>query len=188
MKKIDVAIQSYKKPESMIYTLLSLKKYCGDLIDTIYINDDCSNDGTIDYYNDELKKILYPIKLRVRENISPSGYNKTILTRIAFGKKTFLEKIRLLMYIPINRLEFHSTEDDVRYQWAVNETDKDYLFLIHDDIKFFANVAKLYLDVMESDDKYAIVGDMGYCSVCPYGPCGEKCSPIKILNGDYPSK
>ena len=36
--KVDVAVQSYKKPESLVYTLLSLKKHCGKHIDTIYIN------------------------------------------------------------------------------------------------------------------------------------------------------
>lgn len=27
MEKVDVAVQSYKKPESLIYTLLSLKEH-----------------------------------------------------------------------------------------------------------------------------------------------------------------
>ena len=53
MEKIDVAVQSYKKPESLIYTLLSLKKYCGNHIDTIYINDDCSGDDVISCYKDK---------------------------------------------------------------------------------------------------------------------------------------
>lgn len=187
MRKIDVVIQSYKKPESMIYTLFSLKKYCGNVVDTVYINDDCSNDGTLDFYNEKLKKALYPIKIKVRENIKASGYNKTIMTKTAFKKKTMLEKIRLLFYIPIKRLSFHSTDDDIRYQWGINETDKDYLFLIHDDIKFFDDIISLYIKIMDSDREYAIVGDMGYCSVCPYGPCGSKCSPDKILKGQYPS-
>lgn len=188
MTKIDVAIQSYKKPESMIYTLFSLKEHCGELIDTVYINDDCSRDGTIEFYNDRLQQALYPLKIKVRENVQPSGYNVTLMTKDAFKKKNILEKMRLLLYIPIKRLKFHSTDDDIRYQWALNQTDKDYLFIIHDDIKFFANIAEVYLNIMESDSKMAIVGDMGYCRVCPFGPCGEKCSPEKILKGVYPDK
>ena len=50
MNKVDVAIQSYKKPESLVYTLFSLKKYCGEHIDTIYINDDCSGNNITKYY------------------------------------------------------------------------------------------------------------------------------------------
>ena len=38
MTKIDVAINSYKKPESLIYTLMTLKKVAADLIDTVYIS------------------------------------------------------------------------------------------------------------------------------------------------------
>ena len=37
--KIDVAVPSYKKPESLLYTLMTLKKVAGDLIDAVYIND-----------------------------------------------------------------------------------------------------------------------------------------------------
>lgn len=172
----------------MIYTLFSLKKYCGELIDTVYINDDCSRDGTLDYYDEKLKKALYPMKIRIRENDIPSGYNVTLMTKTALEEKTLLEKIRLLLYIPIKRLKFHPTDNDIRYQWAINETDKEYLFLIHDDIKFFSNIAEVYMKIMEKKSKMAIIGDMGYCSVCPFGPCGEKCSPEKILNGTYPSK
>ena len=35
--KIDVAVPSYKKPESLLYTLMTLKKVAGDLIDAVYI-------------------------------------------------------------------------------------------------------------------------------------------------------
>lgn len=188
MEKIDVAIQSYKKPESMIYTLFSLKKYCGDLIDTVYINDDCSRDGTLEYYNERLKNALSPLKIKIRENDAPSGYNITLMTKEAMRKKTILEKIRLIMYIPIKRLEFHNSDNDIRYQWAINQTDKEYIFLIHDDIKFFNNIAQVYFDILEENSNLAIVGDMGYCSVCPYGPCGKMCSPKKILEGVLPSK
>lgn len=88
MEKIDVAIQSFKKPESLIYTLLSLKKYCGDYIDTIYINDDCSGGDLINYYKDDiLKKRLYPIKIKIRVNTKPSGYTYTLLTKEMWNKK-----------------------------------------------------------------------------------------------------
>ncbi|MDD7681146.1 MAG: hypothetical protein PUJ06_11685 [Stecheria intestinalis] len=187
--KVDVAIQSYKKPESLIYTLFSLKKCCGNLIDTIYINDDCSGNGTIDYYlNPRLSDALAPIKLKVRENELASGFNVTLMTKESFSKKSFINKLQLLGYIPIHRLKFHKTSDDVRYQWAINNTDKKYLFIIHDDIKFFDNILKIYLDRITSNSKLAIVGDLGGERLCPFGPCGDKCSPKKILNGDYPCK
>lgn len=191
MEKIDVAIQSYKKPESMIYTLLSLKKFCGELVDTIYINDDCSNDGTVDYYlSEDLKNRLKPIKLKVRSNIKPSKYTYTLMTKELYNKKSFVQKMQLQGHKLINRLRWMPTEDDIRYQWAINNTDKKYLFIIHDDIKFYDNILRLYKTVIDSDDNMAIVGDLGGARLCPFGPCGEhnKCSPLKIMNGNYPCK
>ena len=189
MEKIDVAIQSYKKPESLVYTLLSLKKYCGDYIDTIYINDDCSGNNILDNYtNNELRNRMFPIKIETRENIKPSGYTHTIITKEMWKKRNIIEKIRLMGHFFIRRAEFYSSSDEVRYQWAINSTNKKYIFLIHDDIKFFKNVLELYINIMKKDSKMAIVGDLGGCKFCEFGPCGEKCSPEKILHGIYPCK
>lgn len=187
MEKIDVAIQSFKKPESLIYTLLSLKKFCGEIIDTIYINDDCSGDEVVQhYYNQEFINLMSPIKIKIRVNRKPSGYTFTLMTKEAFKKKTLKEKIRLILHIPIKRLKLYKTSDDIRYQWAINNTDKKYLFIIHDDIKFYQNIAEIYLSKFKNDSKLAIVGDMGGARLCPFGPCGEKCSPEKIMNGYRP--
>lgn len=189
MEKVDVAIQSYKKPESMIYTLFSLQKYCGDIIDTVYINDDCSNDGTVDYYLDgELQRRLAPIKIKVRVNDKPSKYTYTLMTKDLYKRKTFVQKLQLQGHKLIKRLRWMPTEDDIRYQWAINQTDKKYLFIIHDDIKFFDNILKLYISVMDKDNNLAIVGDLGGSKRCPFGPCGvtDKCSPKKIMAGEYP--
>ena len=186
MMKVDVAVQSYKKPESMIYTLLSLKKYCGECIDTIYVDDDCSDDGTVEYYDDHLREALAPIRLEVRINRKRSLYTKTLMTKKLFRKKRFAEKLRLLGHMPIKRLRWMPTEDDIRYQWAIQKTDKPFIMLIHDDIKFFDNVVAVYLAAMEADDQLAIVGDLGGSKRCPFGPCGGNCSPLKILEGQYP--
>lgn len=189
MKKVDVAIQSYKKPESLIYTLFSLKKYCGDYIDTIYINDDCSGDNILKYYESkQLIERMKPIKLKIRENIKPSGYTHTLLTKEMWSRKKLAEKMRLIGHFFIKRAKIYSTSDDIRYQWALNNTDKKYIFLIHDDIKFFDNVLEKYIECMEKNKNLAIVGDLGGSKRCPFGPCGKKCSPEKILRAEYPCK
>lgn len=189
MEKVDVAIQSYKKPESLVYTILSLRKYCGEHIDTIYINDDCSGKDIINFYSDPaLLEMIKPIRIQTRINESPSGYNVTLMTKEAFRKKNPIQKLQILSWALIHRLAWHNTSDDVRYQWAINSTDKKYLFIIHDDIKFFDDVLGLYLQKMTDQKDLAIVGDLGYERLCPFGPCGEKCSPEKILQGKYPCK
>ena len=96
--KVDVIIQSYKKPESLIYTLLSLKKYCCNQIDTIYIDDDQSNDGTINFYNEQFFEAMKPIKIKVRVNIKKSGYTHTCMTFNAFRRKTFIETYWFFFY------------------------------------------------------------------------------------------
>lgn len=185
--KVDVAVQSFKKPESLIYTLLSLKKVCGNLIDTIYINDDCSNDSTVEMYkNSEFLTMMSPIKIKVRVNEIPSGYTHTLMTKKAFSKKKIIKKIQLLLSILIKRCKFYKTDNDIRYQWAINETDKKYLFIIHDDILFKNNVLEIYLNAIQSKEMVAIVGDLGGSRRCPFGKCGENCSPKKIMEGYRP--
>ncbi len=190
MEKIDVSVQSYKKPESLVYTLFSLKKYCGELIDTVYINDDGSNNGTVECYTDEkFKQMMAPINIKVRVNEKPGKYTKTLMTKELFKRKSLGKKIQLLLHTFIDRIQWHDTEEDIRYQWAINQTDKKYLFIIHDDIKFFDNVLALYLEDIKSGG-HAVVGDFGGCELCRFGPCGEegKCGPEKIMAGIYPCK
>lgn len=185
--KVDVAVQSYKKPESLVYTLLSLKKYCGNHIDTIYINDDCSGEGVVAHYtNPELLELMKPIRIKVRINKKPSGYTHTIVTKEVLFRKNPVQQLQLLGHFLIKRAKWYTTTDDIRYQWAINNTDKKYIFLIHDDIKFFDDVLGLYIKYVENNDKLAIVGDLGGSKRCIFGPCGEKCKPELINKGVYP--
>ena len=184
---IDVIVQSYKKPESLIYTLLSLKKYCGKHIDTIYVDDDISGEDTLKFYDDKLVQTLSPIKVKVRVNQKKSGYTHTLMTKDSFKKKKLNNKIQLLMSFLIKRTKFYSTSDDIRYQWGINNTDKKYVFIIHDDIKFNDDVLGLYINEIEKNEKLAIVGDLGGSKRCPFGPCRSKeCSPEKIMEGYRP--
>ena len=98
LKFVDVAIQSYKKPESLIYTLFSLKKYCSDLVETVYINDDCSGGEVVSKYLDaNLQEMLKPLKIKVRINEKPSKYSSTIMTKTLFKKKPFIQKFQLIL-------------------------------------------------------------------------------------------
>jgi len=184
--KIDVAILSYKKPESLIYTLMSLKKYCSDYIDTIYIQDDCSNDGTVDYYQKpEIIAYFQPWKIMVRENDSPvrwhrvyvKGYSPAYYNRLDLKIRKFKRHIKGVKEEPI---VYHRT-DDIRYQWAINQTDKKYLLVIHDDIEFYDNIVNLYLSRISSNT--AIVGDLGQCWKCKFE---SKCNPVNIMKKEYP--
>lgn len=188
MQKIDVAINSYKKPESLIYTMLSLKKYCGEYVDTIYINDDQSNDATVKFYLEpKLHKMMHPIKILTRINEKRSGYSKTITTQDMFVHNPVYQLIRFIFdRIRLPQFKgFIYNNNDIRYQWAINSTDKEYLFIIHDDIKFNGNVIKAYLDEMRKRQNCAIVGELGQCNICRES---NVCNPELIMNGERPSK
>lgn len=177
-QKVDVAVLSYKKPESLIYTLLSLKECCGANIDTIFIDDDNSGDGAVELYsNQEFLKAMAPINIKVRVNEKHAGiyfYNKLMFRRpqnfLQFGKDIIKRRHPVII-----------EEDDVRYQWALNQTDKKWVFIIHDDIKFYGNVIELYLS--KASEETAIIGDLGQCWRCGYE---KECNPQMIMSGFRP--
>lgn len=180
--KVDVAVQSYKKPESLLYTLMSLKKVSGDLIDTVYINDDCSNDGSVEIFNDiRVKEYFAPWKLNVRVNTKNVGVNQVYMLK---HRPDYMNWLFVLSKFKrfIDPKTTHN-KDDVRYQYAIDNTDKKYLLVIHDDVKFFKNIVQLYLDTMEANPNLAIVGDLGQCWRCKFS---EICSPKKLMQGFRP--
>ena len=184
MKKIDVAINSYKKPESLIYTLMTLKKTSGDLIDKVYINDDCSGNGAIELYNHPaIREYFQPWTLDVRENTRNVGI-KEVYVPDARPKYE-----RSLWYLLGHWKRFYGKDyphnrSDIRYQYALDNTDKEYLMMMHDDVKFVKDTVSLYLNAFKGKDKMALVGELGQCWRCRFA---EICNPKKIMQGDRPS-
>ncbi len=185
MERVDVAIQSYKKPESLIYTLLSLKKYCGEHIGTIYINDDKSGNDVVKYYHDKqfLEK-MFPIKILVRVNKYhfPPAYVVHPLPKYLIPLSVS-ELITLLKCI--KHMKF-PTENDIRYQWAINKTTASKLLIIHDDVKFNADIIEKYFECFEKNKNLIVAGELGQCWICSHSK--EGCTPKKIMQGVYPSK
>lgn len=180
--KIDVAVQSYKKPESLIYTLMSLKRVSGDLIDTVYINDDCSNDGSVEIFNNmSVKEYFAPWKLNVRVNTKNVGVNQVYMFKHRPDYMNWLFVLSKLKRF-LDPKTTHN-KDDVRYQYAIDNTDKKYLLIIHDDVKFFKNIVWLYLNTIEANSNLAIVGDLGQCWRCKFS---KICSPKKLMQGFRP--
>ena len=177
--KVDVAIQSYKKPESLIYTLLTLKKHCGELIDTVYVQDDCSDDGTAECYSDpRFLELMDSIKIKVKVNSRPCW--------IHYFEKEMVKKPHNCFWYCMNKIVGRKPllieREDVRYQWALDSTDKDYLFVLHDDVMVTGNIIGKLLEAM--GENVAIAGDLGQCWRCPYS---DHCSPEAICSGERPS-
>lgn len=187
MGKVDVAVQSYKKPESLIFTLLTLHRHSKDCIDTIWINDDQSNNGAIEAYN-ELKKsnILDPWNIKIRVNTKRVGW----WISFAYGRvpkyvSTLFFLKRMIWNFYKNKT-FFINRQDFRYQWAIESTDKAKLMIIHDDVAFLNDVVSPLRSSFEDSKKIAISGDLGQCWRCRYKELG--CTPAKVLDGYRPDK
>lgn len=181
--KIDVAVNSFKKPESLLYTLMTLKRVAGDMIDTVYINDDCSGDDTCRIYrHPSVAEYFKPWTINVRENprnvwvnqAYPRGYYPAYMNW----------KYMLTHWIRFVSPKFEHDKNNIRYQYAIDSTDKKYLYIIHDDVKFTGNVPDIYLQSFAKDDKCFLVGDLGQCWRCRFK---DICTPQKIIDGEKPS-
>lgn len=184
--KIDIAVQTYKKPESLFYSLMSLFEVSKCHIDTVYIADDCSGiDVQNTYLNERVRSYFHPWKIMCRVNTRPAravqtwvrGYRPKYISLRKWFSRWFRSLYR-------SRVIFHDI-DDVHYQWAIRSTDKPYLFTLHDDIEFRDDIVGLYLSRI--NEKTAIVGDLGQCWRCPCGLLQPPCSASKIMNGVLPS-
>lgn len=183
MKKIDVAINSYKKPESLIYTLMTLKKTSGDLIDTVYINDDCSNPEVCALYaHPAVQEYFKPWKLDIRVNTENVGVREVYVRNCRPAYERTLGFI-LSHWKRLYTKEFPHNRADVRYQYAIDNTDKDYLMIMHDDVKYLKDTVSFYLKELQEDAKMSIVGELGQCWRCGFA---KICNPQKIMSGQRP--
>ena len=178
--KVDVAVQSFKKPELLIYALLTLKKHCDGRIGTVYIQDDCSGDGTVDYYAEPgFLELMAPIRIKVKVNPRPCW--------IHYFEKDMVKKPRNLIWFLLNKIVGRRpilvARDEVRYQWALDSTDKKYMLVIHDDVMITGDIVSKLLSAMA--DGAAIAGELGQCWRCPLS---HRCSPESILAGDRPTR
>lgn len=185
-EKVDVAVQSYKKPESLIYTLLSLKKHCQDHIACVYIDDDQSGEDTIRHYQDpRFIEAMAPIQIKIRVNkkhIKPAKFVYTYSTE-AFHPFSLRRIGRFIRHLLRGNC---TTTDDIRYQWAIDQTTSSKLLIIHDDIQFNGDVIAYYLNAFAQNPNLMVVGPLGQCNICAH--VSEGCNPAKIMQGKFPSK
>ena len=186
MKKVDVSVQSYNKPESLIFTLLTLHKFCRDRVDTIWINDDQSELGVMEKYH-KLKEsdVLSPWKIKTRVNKTRMGWWVSFCYgRIPRYASIMFVLKRMLWNLYKNKSLFVGVHD-LRYQWAIESTDKSELLIIHDDVEFLGDVVNPLSESLGEQSAPGISGDLGQCWRCRYKD--EGCTPEKILQGYRPN-
>jgi len=185
--KVDVAIQSYKKPELLLYTLLSLKKVSESMIDEIWIQDDSFDTDVLNFYtSDKFIEALKPWKINLRANTQRGGWWFTPVSGLYPNYLTLVKRFIFSLRSKYRGTGFSLLRENSRYQWGISNSKKNFLMIIHDDIVFHKDIVKDVLERFEANDNLAIIGDLGQCWRCEYNKLG--CSPDKIMMGYRPSK
>jgi hypothetical protein len=151
---VDVAINVYGKPYQTAVTLLTLLKYSGSWIDKIYF---------------------------VEERRQPKGTDLKPLLRVLGDRVTHY---RPWFWFWVNdelkyrwAFRFAAVRAGIRYQYAWEQSDKDFLFVVHNDVRFRDDLVGKYLTEIDS---YAGVGQIGQCWNCP-AFAAERCAPPRYL-------
>ncbi len=146
-RRVDVAISVYGKPFQTAVTLASLFENCGSLIDKVY-------------FQEELNQ--------------PHG---TCPSRVAgaFPDQAFIR------YIPKRFLSWHANDpaklsdtdyrQSIRYQYAWETTNKQKLFVTHNDCLYSSDIIAGMLERIEGT-QYSGVGLIGQCWNCPASTAG----------------
>lgn len=139
--KIDVAINVYGKPWQTLVSLKSLLKVSAKYIDKIYF---------------------------IEENKQPYNVDvRWVIDELNYDKLVYFRPQKHLWIKETSRFKFRWNSDyrqSLRYQYALENTDKKYLLVIHNDIIFDTDIVKPFLDNIQ--DAFGI-GQIGQCWNCP---------------------
>ncbi len=151
--KVDVAVCCYGKPYQTAVALASLLEHSGRHIDRIY-------------FQEELQQ--------------PHGDGVALVAGCFPGRN-------LIHYKPALHLGWSATDRarlgdanyrrSMRYQHAWEDSDKDFLFIMHNDCLFTSDIIGGMLDRL-SDGVYSGVGWIGQCWNCP-------ASYARLCSGDH---
>lgn len=145
---VDVAINYYGKPYQTMVTIGSLLEHCGHSIGTIFLIVEPRQPAGGEVIFDLLRDHDWPVK-----TFTPKIYLGWGHTRIArwLGSRAYgLEVVR------------HS----IRYQYALEMTDRPYILLTHNDMRFTSDVIGPMVKLATTGGR-AGVGEIGACWKCP---------------------
>ena len=143
MQKVDVIINLYGKPWQTLCALKSLMKHSGNHIDKIYVTEEKFHP-----YNDEISWILDRFDNLV--HFIPKEY---YFARGTSGDMSDKE----------NRYVY-------RYQYGIENSDKDFVFIMHNDILFTGDIVG---DMLSGINGTAGIGLIGQCWNCPAFKSGQ---------------
>ncbi|MEZ0608656.1 hypothetical protein ACAW74_09080 [Fibrella sp. WM1] len=163
-KRVDVAIAFYGKPMQTIIAIKSLMQHSGQYIDKIYLtheqfqphNDWSGPHKVIDYFrSDPINFVVY----RPYYLLAPNAAD--------------VEKTR-------NDIRYRHS---IMYQYALEMTDKPYLFVMHNDMLFHADMIGPMLATFDKHPELAGTGPIGQCWSCPASAAwGGRCSSETMMS------
>ena len=141
MDKIDVCINVFGKPFQTLVTLKSLLNKSGKYIDKIYF---------------------------IEENQQPyQDHVKWIINELNYDKLVYFKPKHHLWINGTDINRYHNDYDyrnSLRYQYGLENTDKKYLLIIHNDVLFNSDILTPFINLI--GDGFGI-GQIGQCWNCP---------------------
>lgn len=150
---VDVAINVFGKPAQTALALLSLLSHSGRWIDKIYFIEEPDGMNTVFTHGETIK---------------------------ALGDRLILHRPKFMNWryaVDPARLGDSDYRHALRYQYAFERTDKNYLLLIHNDCEFIGDAVGHLLGKLAG---HIGVGEIGQCWLCPAHRLGH-CGPGRYL-------
>ena len=157
---VDVAINYYGKPYHTMVAIGSLLEYSGSHIDRIYLIKESQQPQGGEFITELLARHDWNVEVFTPRYFF--GVEK-YAGWFHFRRRPFRRFQRYKGWFALRRRAYRWS---IRYQYAIEHTDKRYLFLTHNDVRFFGDVLQPMLDTM-NEGTYAGVGDIGACWKCP---------------------
>lgn len=156
--RVDVAINVCGKVYQTALALLTLNRCCGQHIDRIYFIEEDTSQHNVVMHGGHHEFIRHALRDKI-DYLMPRQWN------YCFG-------------IELDRLGDEEYRHSVRYQYAWERTDKDYLLIIHNDASFHGDVIGAMLDAI---GEHIAIGHVGQCWYCPAAFTG-RCGPDRHMD------
>lgn len=153
--KVDVVVNAFGKPYQTALCFVSLLRYAGENIHTIYL--------IIENRRPKYDDIDLYFLSRLYKNI------------ICFTPEYWTG----IDALDCGRMHDMKYRHSVRYQYAWEKTENDFLLVLHNDIYFYKNII---VDMLEKIGENIAIGTIGQCWNCP--ACREHIvAPLHINDG-----
>lgn len=143
MNKIDICVSVYGKPWQTLSTLKSLYKHSGQWIDKLYFLEEAQHP-----FNDEVNWVMTYFNIASVVHYKPKHH-----------------------YNPYTIKSSHVPHSNIRHQYGIENSDKQWIFICHNDVLFTGDIIGEMISEVENWDsnqgQLVGIGEIGQCWNCP---------------------